>query len=154
MSAEYDSSSICSSTSSRSPSSTQDTNTENSFEIAEDSLKHDSGHIQPEQQAIIRYGLHGTGSNRHLLANKGRLWNEIHHTAQWGGIPGSPGMARLALSDEDRCARDYFVREATNIGCKVNIDQMGNIFAVLSGENNTIHPIGIGSHLDTQPAGK
>lgn len=30
---------------------------------------------------------------------------------------------------------------------------MGNIFAIRPGENNDIPPIGIGSHLDTQPAG-
>lgn len=30
---------------------------------------------------------------------------------------------------------------------------MGNIFAIRPGENNTLPPIGIGSHLDTQPTG-
>lgn len=30
---------------------------------------------------------------------------------------------------------------------------MGNIFAILPGLNNSLPPIGIGSHLDTQPAG-
>jgi hydantoinase/carbamoylase family amidase len=30
---------------------------------------------------------------------------------------------------------------------------MGNIFAILPGQNNTLAPIGIGSHLDTQPKG-
>ncbi|KAF4965249.1 hypothetical protein FSARC_6928 [Fusarium sarcochroum] len=82
-----------------------------------------------------------------------RLWTEIHHTAQWGAIPNSTGMARLALSDEDKLVRDYFVNEASDLGCKVSIDQMGNIFAVLPGHNNSIPPIGMGSHLDTQPAG-
>ncbi|KAI1868612.1 uncharacterized protein JN550_006187 [Neoarthrinium moseri] len=82
-----------------------------------------------------------------------RLWDEIHHTAQWGAIPDSTGMARLTLSDEDREVRNYFVHEAEQLGCRVDIDQMGNIFAVLPGENNNVPPIGIGSHLDTQPAG-
>lgn len=63
-------------------------------------------------------------------------------------------MSRLSLSDNDRRVRDYFVYEASNAGCDVQIDQMGNIFAVIPGENNEIAPIGIGSHLDTQPAGK
>jgi hydantoinase/carbamoylase family amidase len=30
---------------------------------------------------------------------------------------------------------------------------MGNIFAIRPGQNNTIPPIGLGSHLDTQPTG-
>lgn len=63
-------------------------------------------------------------------------------------------MARLALSDEDRLVRDYFVHQATDLGCEIKIDQMGNIFAIMAGEDNSLPPIGIGSHLDTQPAGK
>ena len=35
----------------------------------------------------------------------------------------------------------------------LQIDQMGNIFAIRSGENNQLPPIAIGSHLDTQPKG-
>ncbi|KAJ3519071.1 hypothetical protein NM208_g14278 [Fusarium decemcellulare] len=88
-----------------------------------------------------------------LTTDRRRLWTEIHRTAQWGAIPNSTGMARLALSNEDKLVRDYFVQEASGLGCNVSIDQMGNIFAVLAGDNNSIPPIGMGSHLDTQPAG-
>jgi hypothetical protein len=82
-----------------------------------------------------------------------RLWHEIHYTSQWGALPDSLGMARLALTDEDKTVRDYFVSEASSIGCNVHIDEMGNIFAVLPGEDNSLPPLGLGSHLDTQPAG-
>ena len=88
-----------------------------------------------------------------LRTDTERLWREIHYTAQWGGIPDSYGMARLALSDADKLVRDYFVHQAIEIGCEVKTDEMGNIFAILAGENNDVAPIGIGSHLDTQPAG-
>ncbi|KAH8647273.1 hypothetical protein BX600DRAFT_532765 [Xylariales sp. PMI_506] len=88
-----------------------------------------------------------------LCIDPNRLWHEIHHTAQWGAIPGSQGMARLSLSDDDQQVRDYFVNETKRLGCRVTIDEMGNIMAVLPGQNNNIPPIGIGSHLDTQPAG-
>lgn len=43
--------------------------------------------------------------------------------------------------------------EAKDIGCEVKIDEMGNIFAILPGRNNKLAPIGLGSHLDSQPAG-
>lgn len=33
------------------------------------------------------------------------------------------------------------------------MDEVGNIFATRPGKNNDIPPIGLGSHLDTQPAG-
>ena len=36
---------------------------------------------------------------------------------------------------------------------QIQIDQMGNIFAIRLGENNQLPPIAIGSHLDTQPVG-
>jgi N-carbamoyl-L-amino-acid hydrolase len=89
-----------------------------------------------------------------LRANVDRLWQDIHYTAQWGAIPGTMGMQRLALSDTDMFARDWFVMQAKVMGCDVRIDAIGNIFAVLPGENMCVAPLGIGSHLDTQPAGK
>lgn len=82
-----------------------------------------------------------------------RLWQDIHYSAQWGAIEDSMGMARLAASAEDGKARDWFVREARAIGCDVEVDQMGNIFAILPGLRSDIAPIAMGSHLDTQPAG-
>ena len=33
------------------------------------------------------------------------------------------------------------------------VDEVGNIFATRPGANNSLPPIGMGSHLDTQPAG-
>jgi hypothetical protein len=83
-----------------------------------------------------------------------RLWRDIHHSAQWGAIPNSMGMARLAASGEDGEVRNWFVCEARAIGCEVEIDQIGNIFAILPGLCPDIAPIAMGSHLDTQPAGK
>jgi acetylornithine deacetylase/succinyl-diaminopimelate desuccinylase-like protein len=62
-------------------------------------------------------------------------------------------MARLTLSDADREVRTWFVEEARSLGCKVTVDQMGNIFAVRPGKNSTAAPVMMGSHLDTQPTG-
>lgn len=63
------------------------------------------------------------------------------------------GMSRLALSDTDRQARDWFVQTTKDLGCKVTVDSMGNIFAVRPGLNNDAPPTFAGSHLDTQPTG-
>lgn len=87
-----------------------------------------------------------------LSVNQTRLWDAIHHTAQWGATP-EGGVRRLALTDLDKSVREWFVAEAKRYNCSVKIDQMGNIFAIRSGRRNDIPPIGIGSHLDTQPAG-
>ena len=59
-------------------------------------------------------------------------------------------MSRLALSDTDKQARDWFVETVKSLGCKVTIDSMGNTFAVRPGQKEG-PPTFAGSHLDTQP---
>lgn len=86
-----------------------------------------------------------------VTIDQSRLWDTLHHTAQWGAFEG--GVRRLALTDEDRSVRDWFTDAAKHAGCHVKVDKMGNQFAVRAGQNNSLPPIGIGSHLDTQPAG-
>jgi hydantoinase/carbamoylase family amidase len=62
-------------------------------------------------------------------------------------------MKRLALSDDDKYARDWFVSTTEALGCKTTVDAMGNIFAVRPGLRNDKPPTFVGSHLDTQPTG-
>lgn len=61
-------------------------------------------------------------------------------------------MARLALSDTDKQARDWFVETTKELGCSVTVDAMGNTFAVRPGQKEA-PPTYAGSHLDTQPTG-
>jgi hydantoinase/carbamoylase family amidase len=70
-----------------------------------------------------------------------------------GRAPTETGMSRLALSDADKAARDWFVQTTEALGCKVTIDEMGNTFAVRPGLKNDRPPTFAGSHLDTQPTG-
>lgn len=83
-----------------------------------------------------------------------RLWKSIMSTSVFGMTADVPGMYRLALSDSDKQVREWFRRESEKIGCRVKVDAAGNQFAILPGINNQVAPIGIGSHLDTQPAGQ
>lgn len=62
-------------------------------------------------------------------------------------------MARLALSQEDKQVRDWFVETTKSLGCKVTVDSMGNIFAVRPGKRPDVPATFVGSHLDTQPTG-
>ena len=81
-----------------------------------------------------------------------RLWDSIMAMGEIG--PGQQGgSCRLALTDEDRDGRDLFIRWCEEIGCRISIDDMGNIFARRDGRNNELPPIVAGSHLDTQPHG-
>ncbi len=90
--------------------------------------------------------------NENLRVNGERLWHSIMAMAEIG--PGQQGgSSRLALSDEDRAARELFVGWCREIGCSIEIDDMGNIVARRAGRNDALAPIVGGSHLDTQPHG-
>ncbi|HEV7309770.1 Zn-dependent hydrolase [Ensifer sp.] len=84
--------------------------------------------------------------------NGDRLWNDIVGTARFGGAENG-GVTRLTLSDEDRQVRDWYVSECRGLGCTIEIDGIGNIFATYPGEDMSLPAIAVGSHLDTQPKG-
>ncbi len=81
-----------------------------------------------------------------------RLWDSIMEMGKIGETAGG-GSHRLALSDEDKEGRDLFKQWAEAAGCTVVVDELGNMFARRPGKNNDLPPIGMGSHLDTQPFG-
>lgn len=91
-------------------------------------------------------------SKSNLTINPQRLWDALMETAKYGGTP-KGGIKRLTVSDEDKKVRDWFKAQCEALGCKVSIDSVGNMFAVRPGKNNTLAPIAMGSHLDTQPTG-
>jgi beta-ureidopropionase / N-carbamoyl-L-amino-acid hydrolase len=91
-------------------------------------------------------------ASSNLKINPQRLWDSLMHTAQFGGTP-KGGIKRLTVSDEDRKVRDWFKAECEKLGCTVEVDEVGNMFATRPGKRNDILPIAMGSHLDTQPTG-
>ncbi|WP_047307747.1 Zn-dependent hydrolase [Rhodopseudomonas palustris] len=91
-----------------------------------------------------------TASN--LQIDSSRLWDTILTTAQFGGTP-KGGVRRLTLSAEDKQVRDWFRQACEQAGLEVGIDTLGNMFALRKGRDMTKPPIGLGSHLDTQPTG-
>lgn len=86
------------------------------------------------------------------LTNSERLWSSIMQIAQIGAIADG-GSCRLALSDEDKQARDLFVTWCRQAGCTIRTDSFGNIFAIRAGSQPDLPAILVGSHLDTQPHG-
>jgi N-carbamoyl-L-amino-acid hydrolase len=91
-------------------------------------------------------------SATNLRVDAARLWDSIMETGQIGATP-KGGVKRLTLTDLDRQVRDWFVDACTKAGCTVQVDELGNIFARRPGRDNSLPPIAIGSHLDTQPTG-
>ena len=90
-----------------------------------------------------------------LKINDERLNRTLQDTCTEYGALAAPstGMCRLTLTQEDKDVRDWLVGECKSLGCEVKVDQMGNIFAIRPGTTEDKKPIGMGSHLDTQPAG-
>jgi len=81
-----------------------------------------------------------------------RLWDSLMHTAQFGATA-KGGICRLTLTDLDREIRDWFKAQCVALGCTVSVDEVGNMFAHRPGKNQSLAPIAMGSHLDTQPTG-
>ncbi len=81
-----------------------------------------------------------------------RLWESIMEMAKIGATA-KGGSHRLTLSDEDKIGRDLFAAWCADAGLSMSIDEMGNMFARCPGSDNSRAPVGIGSHLDTQPFG-
>ncbi|HIG41049.1 MAG TPA: Zn-dependent hydrolase [Gammaproteobacteria bacterium] len=86
-----------------------------------------------------------------LSINSERLWQSIMEMAEIGATE-KGGCARLALTDLDKQARDLLVQWCREAKCKIEVDEMGNIFSTRPGKVKN-QPVMTGSHLDTQPTG-
>ncbi len=80
-----------------------------------------------------------------------RLVGRIERLGEIGALPGG-GVCRLALSEEDRAARDLLVRWMEELGLEVRIDAIGNIFGRRPGREEG-PPVLTGSHIDTVRTG-
>jgi N-carbamoyl-L-amino-acid hydrolase len=87
-----------------------------------------------------------------VRVNGARLWDSLMEMAKIGATP-KGGCKRLTLTDLDKQGRTLFRRWCEEAGCAVKVDQMGNMFARRPGEDETLPPVIVGSHLDTQPTG-
>jgi beta-ureidopropionase / N-carbamoyl-L-amino-acid hydrolase len=87
-----------------------------------------------------------------MRVNGERLWSSLMAMAQIGGTQRG-GCNRQALTDEDKAGRDMFTQWARALGCTITVDEVGNIFAARAGEDDSLAPVLMGSHLDTQATG-
>ena len=87
-----------------------------------------------------------------LQIDSARLWGTIHGTAKFGATA-KGGVKRLTLSQEDKQVRDWFRKACESAGLEVQVDALGSMFGVRKGRDMSKPPVGLGSHLDTQPTG-
>lgn len=91
-------------------------------------------------------------AGENLRINGERLWNSLMDMAKIGpGVAG--GSNRQALTDEDAAGRALFQSWCEAAGCRMGVDQVGNMFALRAGTDPDALPVYVGSHLDTQPTG-
>jgi N-carbamoyl-L-amino-acid hydrolase len=81
-----------------------------------------------------------------------RLWRSLMDLAQIGATPRG-GVCRLALTDLDRQGRDLVIGWLRDAGCTIEIDRVGNVFAIRRGRDAAAPLVLAGSHIDTQPSG-
>ena len=87
-----------------------------------------------------------------LQIDSARLWDTIHETAKFGATP-KGGVRRLTLGPEDKQVRDWFRGACEAAGLEVHVDALGSMFGLRKGRDMSKPPVGLGSHLDTQPTG-
>lgn len=87
-----------------------------------------------------------------IAVNARRLWATLEAMAKIGATPAG-GVTRLALSEEDRVARNLLRDWALEAGFSCSVDSMGNMFIRRAGKNSALPPVMTGSHVDSQPLG-
>jgi N-carbamoyl-L-amino-acid hydrolase len=93
-----------------------------------------------------------TKAASNLQIDSARLWGTIFETAQFG-LTAKGGVRRLTLGPEDKQVRDWFRKACENAGLEVHVDALGSMFGIRKGRDMSKPPVGLGSHLDTQPTG-
>ena len=86
-----------------------------------------------------------------MKVDRRRLELTLEELSRIGETPRG-GLTRLALSDDDRRARDRVVAWMRATGLAVRVDRMGNIFGERPG-TEPLPPVLVGSHLDSVPTG-
>ena len=80
-----------------------------------------------------------------------RLLDSLQALGQIGALPGG-GVNRLALTEADGRGRDWVVARMRDLGLRVAVDAIGNIFGTLPGTQD-LPPVMVGSHIDTVRTG-
>lgn len=86
-----------------------------------------------------------------MRIDRDRLLASLDEMARIGATPNG-GVTRLALTDEDRAARDLLRQWMDEAGLAVRVDDFGNMFGRRDVASD-LPPLLMGSHLDTVRAG-
>jgi beta-ureidopropionase / N-carbamoyl-L-amino-acid hydrolase len=91
-------------------------------------------------------------SGKDVKVNEKRIESRIFELAEFGKDSTGKGY-RLAYTQGDIDARNWFIGLMKNAGLDVSIDYAGNIIGKRKGKNPALKPIAFGSHIDMVPNG-
>lgn len=83
-----------------------------------------------------------------MQINLNRLQQKLYKMSKIGATT-EGGVTRLALSSEDKLARNLLKEWIARTGMAVRVDDIGNVYGRKEGANPKAKPIVIGSHLDS-----
>ncbi|MEK6325240.1 MAG: Zn-dependent hydrolase [Acidobacteriota bacterium] len=87
-----------------------------------------------------------------LRVNGARIAEHLTALSQYGKNP-QGGVSRVAYSEADRQGRSYVMGLMRAAGLVVGVDAAGNIVGRRAGNDSTLKPLVIGSHIDSVPEG-
>jgi N-carbamoyl-L-amino-acid hydrolase len=90
--------------------------------------------------------------NKSLQVNGQRIESRIKELAKFGRDDNGHGY-RVAFTQGDIEGRTWFMELMKKAGLEVSIDAGGNILGKRKGKNQSLKPIGLGSHIDMVPDG-
>jgi len=83
--------------------------------------------------------------------NKARFIKRLNDLAEIGARSDG-GVCRLALTDEDKAARDQVIQWMKALDLDTHVDQVSNLIGIRPGKAD-LDPVVVGSHIDTVPTG-
>ena len=87
------------------------------------------------------------------MINRKRLQGEFEAISKFGALEGG-GLTRLALTKEDKQAREYLISLVKEAGFSLKEDAVGNIYAKFDDVSEPNLPaVSVGSHVDSVPFG-
>lgn len=87
-----------------------------------------------------------------IKVNEQRIESRILELSKFGKDQYGKGQ-RIAFSEGDIKARNWFINLMKKAGLEVKIDEVGNIIGRRNGKDSQLKPIAFGSHIDMVPDG-
>lgn len=83
-----------------------------------------------------------------MKINGERLLTDLYQLKEYTDTPGQ-GVTRFSYGDNDKKARDYLFKQASELGCGIEIDAVKNVRISLPQNRQGRKKIVVGSHVDT-----